>query len=82
MGLVRVVLWNEEVEMAQDRLFELTVDTIMRRWPATIPIFIRQGMHCVGCPVGGLHTLDDAAHAHRIEPDVLLASIKTEIGRR
>jgi hybrid cluster-associated redox disulfide protein len=54
------------------------VRTIMRRWPKTIRLFLTRGMACVGCPVGGLHTLEEACAAHKVDLDPLLADI-TEV---
>lgn len=63
------------------RLHERTpVGTIMRLWPKTIRLFLARGMACVGCPVGGLHTLEEACAEHRIDLDPLLAEI-TEVAR-
>lgn len=67
--------------MGQEQLFDMSVDTIMRRWPATIPIFLKHKMHCIGCPVGELHTLDDASRAHRLERTVLAASLLDRIAQ-
>ncbi|WDR03133.1 DUF1858 domain-containing protein [Devosia algicola] len=55
---------------------DMSVDAIMRQWPRTIPVFIQSKMLCVGCPVGPLHSLRDAAAAHGIAPGPLLASIQ------
>lgn len=40
---------------------DMTMDEIMRRWPHTIRIVIRNGMLCVGCPIAPFHTVSDAA---------------------
>nr|WP_077378424.1 DUF1858 domain-containing protein [Mesorhizobium prunaredense] len=45
----------------------MTVDEIMRRWPATIRVMIRNRMLCIGCPIGIFHTVADACHAHRVD---------------
>lgn len=47
---------------------ELThlVGDVMRRWPATIRIFIDHGMHCIGCPIAGFHTVDEACREHGV----------------
>jgi hybrid cluster-associated redox disulfide protein len=50
---------------------EMTVDEIMRRWPATIRVMIRNGMLCIGCPIGIFHTVADACDAHRIDLESL-----------
>jgi hybrid cluster-associated redox disulfide protein len=46
---------------------DMTVDEIMRRWPATIRVFIRHKMLCIGCPIGIFHTIQDACEAHRLD---------------
>jgi hybrid cluster-associated redox disulfide protein len=46
---------------------DMTVDEIMRRWPATIRVMIRNRMLCIGCPIGIFHTVADACHAHRVD---------------
>ena len=43
------------------------VDEIMRRWPATIRVFTRRGMLCVGCPIGPFHTLGEACAEHGLD---------------
>jgi hybrid cluster-associated redox disulfide protein len=50
---------------------DMTVDEIMRRWPATIRVMIRNQMLCIGCPIGIFHTVGDAAAAHHLNEDSL-----------
>jgi hybrid cluster-associated redox disulfide protein len=45
----------------------MTVDEIMRRWPATIRPFIQNRMLCIGCPIGIFHTVKDACEEHGVE---------------
>lgn len=49
----------------------MTVDKIMRRWPGTIRVFIRNRMLCIGCPIGVFHTVADACAAHGLDEDSL-----------
>jgi hybrid cluster-associated redox disulfide protein len=56
------------------------VSTIMKLWPKTIRLFLARGMACVGCPVGGLHTLEEACATHKVPLDPLLAEI-TQVAR-
>jgi hybrid cluster-associated redox disulfide protein len=46
---------------------EMTVDTVMRRWPSTIRVFVDFGMHCVGCPIATFHSVDEACSEHGID---------------
>ena len=45
----------------------MAVDEIMRRWPSTIRLFIRNRMLCIGCPIGVFHTVKDACDAHGLD---------------
>ena len=65
--------------MQTERFIDLPVSEIMRRWPATIGVFIDFGMHCVGCPIGVFHTLLEAAEEHRIGFDKLVAEVSAAI---
>lgn len=56
---------------------ELTVDTVMQRWPATIRVFLDFGMHCVGCPIATFHSVDDACREHAIELAVFIGALQT-----
>ena len=43
------------------------VDDVMRRWPATIRVFLNHRMHCVGCPIACFHTVEDACREHDVD---------------
>ncbi|HIS01408.1 MAG TPA: DUF1858 domain-containing protein [Candidatus Excrementavichristensenella intestinipullorum] len=38
----------------------------------TIPIFLRYGMHCLGCPHATAESLEDAGLVHGIDVDKLV----------
>lgn len=48
---------------------DMSVDEIMRRWPATIRVMIRNRMLCIGCPIGIFHTVTDACEAHGVDQE-------------
>lgn len=61
--------------------FEMTVDEVMRRWPATIRAFLDFRMNCVGCPIAGFHTVEDACREHGCVPgDFMSAILATAAG--
>ena len=43
---------------------DMMMDDIMRRWPQTIRVLLRHHLLCVGCPIAGFHTLEDACREH------------------
>jgi hybrid cluster-associated redox disulfide protein len=58
---------------------DMPVDEIMRRWPSTIAVMIRHGMLCIGCPIGGFHTVSDACREHGVAEAVFLAELAAAI---
>lgn len=61
---------------------DLCVDDVMRFWPATVAVFIRHRMLCVGCPIGAFHTIADACREHSIDEEAFLGDLEIAIGRR
>ena len=54
---------------------DMTVDEVMRRWPATIRAFLDHRMRCVGCPIATFHTVDDACREHGVDRTAFLAAL-------
>lgn len=54
---------------------DMTLDEIMRRWPATMRVMIHHRMLCIGCPIGIFHTVADAAAAHALDEAALTAEL-------
>jgi len=46
---------------------DMTMDEIMRLWPATIRVVLDHGMLCVGCPIAPFHTVGDAVREHHLD---------------
>lgn len=44
-----------------------TLSEIMTTWPQTVQVFLRHGMHCVGCMVGPFHTIEDACMEYHLD---------------
>jgi hybrid cluster-associated redox disulfide protein len=52
------------------------VDDVMRGRPASIRVFLDFKMRCVGCPIAGFHSVEDAAREHGIDPGRFLAALR------
>lgn len=59
---------------------ELPVAAIMRRWPATVDVFVSFRMACPGCPMAPFMTVRDAANAYDIPTDELMDALARRIG--
>lgn len=62
-------------------LIDMTMAEIMARWPAILPVLMKERLLCVGCPISPFHTLADAAEEHGRDADELLRVVSEEIRR-
>lgn len=58
---------------------DLFVDEVMRRWPATIRVFLDYRMRCVGCPVACFQTVEEACREHGVECGPFLADLRATV---
>lgn len=48
--------------------------------PATAPIFMSIGMHCLGCPASRGETVEQACMVHGVDVNELLEQLNATIG--
>lgn len=58
---------------------DMPIDAIVHRWPATIEVLIRHRMLCVGCPIGGFHTISEACQEHGLNEDTLVSELESAV---
>lgn len=54
---------------------DLLVDDVMRRWPATIRVFLQFRFLCVGCPIACFHSVSDACREHHADEKAFLEAL-------
>jgi hybrid cluster-associated redox disulfide protein len=54
---------------------ELTVASVLARWPRSIPVFLRHRMACVGCPIARFETLTDVAAIYGLDLNRFLGEL-------
>jgi hybrid cluster-associated redox disulfide protein len=69
----------DETAVAPNLDAQASVDDVMRRWPATVGVFIRLRMTCVGCPFGVFHTLAQACEEHGLPIEAVLAALERSL---
>ena len=57
----------------------LTAAEVMQRWPATVPVFIRYGMACVGCPFAPFETLAEIPAIYGVRLDDFIRELQQAI---
>jgi hybrid cluster-associated redox disulfide protein len=64
---------------AQTLSSQMTAAEVMQRWPATIPVFIRHCLACVGCPFAPFETLAEIPAIYSLRPDDFIRELQQTI---
>ncbi len=54
---------------------EMPIGTVVKEHPETVPVFLKHGLHCIGCHVAAFESVAEGAQAHGIEVDALMADL-------
>lgn len=54
---------------------EMLIGDILRIDAGTVPIFLENGMHCLGCPSAQGESLEEACMAHGLDPEKLVKDL-------
>lgn len=46
---------------------DMTIEQVIRLEPRTIEVFMKYGMHCIGCQAATWETIQETAYTHGIE---------------
>jgi hybrid cluster-associated redox disulfide protein len=60
---------------------DLSMDKILRLWPATIRVLLRHQVLCIGCPLAVFHTVTDACIEHCLNEETFVAELEQAISK-
>ena len=59
-----------------------TIEEVVNQYPETMMVFMKHGLHCVGCHVSAFESIEEGATAHGIDVDVLVADLNKVVSSR
>ena len=54
---------------------DMIIADVLRMDRGTAPIFMRHGLHCLGCPASSMESIEDAAAVHGMDADTLIKDL-------
>ena len=66
---------NGGVKIMNDITKDMTIYEVLQINPEIAPVFFEFGMHCLGCPISRGETVEQAAAAHGVDVDEMLAKL-------
>ena len=61
---------------------DTTIEEVVSKYPETMMVFMKHGLHCVGCHVSAFESIEQGAMVHGIDADALVADINKVISQK
>ncbi|PWB54787.1 MAG: disulfide oxidoreductase [Candidatus Methanoperedenaceae archaeon] len=61
---------------------DVKIEDVVTQYPETMMVFMKHGLHCVGCHVSAFESIEDGAIAHGIDVDALVDDLNRVISSR
>jgi hybrid cluster-associated redox disulfide protein len=56
---------------------EMPISDVVKKYPKTIEVFMKHGLHCIGCAVAAFESIEEGATVHGIDVEALMADLNT-----
>jgi hydroxylamine reductase len=60
---------------------DMSFADILNKYPKAGEILMGEGLHCIGCPMAMMETLEEGCKAHGLDPDKIVKKLNKEIGK-
>jgi hybrid cluster-associated redox disulfide protein len=61
---------------------DMTIEDVVNQYPESMMVFMKHGLHCVGCHVSAFESVEDGAKAHGINVDALVDDLNKVVSSR
>ena len=61
---------------------DMPIGDVVTKHPETIEVFLKHGLHCIGCHVAAYESLEEGAKAHGIDAKKLLEDLNKAIKKK
>ena len=58
---------------------EMPIGDVVQKHPETIAVFMKNGLHCIGCAVAAFESIAEGAAAHGIAIDPLIEQLNEPV---
>lgn len=60
----------------------MSISEIVEKHPETFEVFVKHGLHCVGCAAARFENLEQGAAAHGIDVDKLVEDLNKAVKKK
>jgi len=55
---------------------DMLISEVVTLYPQTIPVFLKYGLHCIGCSIAASESIEQGAFAHGMDEKTFAAFMK------
>jgi len=59
----------------------MTIGEVLNMDPNVVPVLMGFGLHCFGCPMSQMESLEEAAAVHGVDCDLMVEKIQENIDK-
>ena len=68
--------------MVKDKITgKMSIGEVVNKYPDTVEVFMKHGMHCLGCAAAQFENIEQGACAHGIDVKVMLEDLNKLAGK-
>ena len=60
----------------------MKIGDVVNKFPETVEVFLKHGLHCIGCAVAQFESIAQGAKAHKIEVKKLVDDLNKAISKK
>lgn len=61
---------------------DITIEEVVTKHPETMMVFMKHGLHCVGCHVSAFESIEQGAMAHGIDVNALVTDLNKVVSSK
>ncbi len=61
---------------------DMSIGEVVSKHPEVIPVFLRNGLYCVGCAVASYENIEQGAQAHGIDSKKLIKELNEAVSKK
>mgnify|MGYP000107446571 CR=1 FL=1 len=61
---------------------EMSIAETVSKYPETITVLMKAGMHCIGCPMAMSETLEQGLQSHGLDVDEVIEKLNKVVKRK
>lgn len=58
---------------------EMSITEVVQNFPETVEVFMKHGLHCLGCAAARFENIEQGSRAHGIDVNVLIEDLNKAV---